>query len=539
MRRKLFFIIIVLSGFSNSLHSQVVNIIPKPQKVELSSGEFVLTSSTSLIVEGNCEKLEFAIKPLQTIFKNSFNRNLEIKRANKRSGKAINAVTVKLGSDFKPEGYALSIKPSGISIEASGASGVFYAIQSLRQLLPSNIESGNKHEFFKLKCLKIEDAPRFEYRGMHLDVGRHFFTADDVKTYIDMIALHKMNVFHWHLTEDQGWRIEIYKYPKLVSVGSVRDETVIGRNSGVYDGVEHKGYYTKKEIRDIVNYAEERFITLIPEIELPGHSLAALTSYPEFGCTGGPYSVRKKWGVSYDVYCAGNDKTFEFLENILSEVIELFPSKYIHIGGDECPKEAWKNCDKCQKRIKSNGLKNENELQSYFVRRIEKFLNSKGKTIIGWDEILEGGVAPNAVVMSWRGIKGGIVAANQNHKVIMTPDTHCYFDHYQSKGRREPHAIGGFTDVEKVYSYEPVPKELSDDQVKYILGAQANVWTEYISYFPHVQYMCLPRMSALSEVVWTKPENKDYNDFKDRMKFLFERFDALGYSSAKHILNEK
>ncbi len=537
--KKYCFLLVLLSLFS-SLKSQTVNIIPKPQNVEFNNGEFILSPETSLIVEGKCENLEFAIKPLQSILKNSFNKGIKVKCEKKKLLKGKNTVKIKISKDYKPEAYSLMIKKSGIIIEAGSSSGVFYAIQSLRQLLPADIESGKKYEFFKLTCLKIEDEPRFEYRGMHLDVGRHFFTVEEVKKYIDMIAMHKMNVFHWHLTEDQGWRIAIEKYPRLVSVGSVREETVIGGNSTVYDGKEHKGFYTKDDIREVVNYAKERFITVIPEIELPGHSLAALASYPEYGCSGGPYKVKKRWGVSDEVYCAGNDKTFEFLENILTEVIELFPSEYIHIGGDECPKKSWKKCEKCQKRINDEGLKDEHELQSYFIRRIEKFLNSKGKIIIGWDEILEGGVAPNATVMSWRGVKGGIEAAKQNHKVIMTPDTHCYFDHYQTENRRrEPFAIGGFTNLEKVYSYEPVPKELSKNESNYIMGAQANVWTEYIKYFSQLQYMCLPRMSALSEVVWTNPENKDYKDFKERVKFLFKRFDALGYSYAKHILKEE
>ncbi|RLD67748.1 MAG: beta-N-acetylhexosaminidase, partial [Bacteroidetes bacterium] len=357
-----------------------------------------------------------------------------------------------------------------------------------------------------------------------LDVCRHFYSVDFVKKYIDLMARYKLNTFHWHLTEDQGWRIEIKKYPELTEIGAWRNEpdTVTG------DTIRYGGYYTQEQISEIVKYAAKRFITIIPEIEMPGHARAALAAYPQFSCSGKQLPVATNWGVFEHVYCAGNDSTFFFIQDIIDEVVELFPGNYIHIGGDECPKEAWEKCPKCQHRIKAEDLANEHELQSYFIRRIEKYLTTKNRKLIGWDEILEGGLAPEATVMSWRGIKGGIAAAKQEHNVIMTPGTHCYFDHYQAKPKYEPKAIGGYTTLKKVYSYEPIPKELNSIESEYILGAQANMWTEYIATEHHLEYMLLPRMLALAEVNWTVFKHKSWTDFQHRLQPQLRRFDREG-----------
>ena len=377
---------------------------------------------------------------------------------------------------------------------------------------------------------------------MHLDVARHFFSVDEVKRYIDLLAMHKLNVFHWHLTDDQGWRIEIKKYPKLTEIGSIRKYTMVEKNFDQYDNTPYGGYYTQEQIRDIVNYAKERFITIIPEVDLPGHMVAALASYPSLGCTGGPYEVQGVWGVHPDVLCAGKEETYEFVTDVLSEVIELFPSRYIHIGGDECPKDRWKKCPLCQVRIRKLGLKTDKEhtaeerLQSYFMTRVEKFLNENNRQIIGWDEILEGGAAPNATVMSWRGTDGGVQAAKLRHNVVMTPNTYLYFDYYQSEDTQtEPLAIGSYVPLERVYDFEPVPDTLDNDSKKYILGAQANLWTEYISDFKQVEYMLLPRLDALSEVQWTQPENKNWVNFLDRLQHNIQVYDLKGYNYGKHI----
>ena len=370
---------------------------------------------------------------------------------------------------------------------------------------------------------------------MHLDVARHFMPVEFIKRYIDLMAMHKMNRFHWHLTEDQGWRIEIKQYPRLTEVGAWRDSTLVGHyGSGVYDGERHGGFYTQEEVREVVAYAQERFITVIPEIEMPGHSSAALAAYPELGCEPEKkYHVQSTWGVFEDIYCP-SETTFTFLENVLTEVMALFPSEYIHIGGDEAPKDAWRKSELAQQVIQREGLADEHELQSYFIRRIEKFLNKHGRQIIGWDEILEGGLAPNATVMSWRGIQGGIEAARQQHNVIMTPGSHCYLDHYQANPDTEPLAIGGFTTLEKTYSYEPTPAELSEEEARYILGAQGNIWTEYMHSGEKVEYMAYPRATALAEVVWSPKEKRNWTDFWRRLQTHFKRLDALGVNYADH-----
>jgi len=431
------------------------------------------------------------------------------------------------------EGYELEIDPNSMFIHAYKPAGLFYGVQTLLQLLPPELETGQNLPGFNqmtLPCMKIIDTPRFPYRGMHLDVGRHFFPVSFIKKYIDLLALHKFNTFHWHLTEDQGWRIEIKQYPKLTEISSTRNETLIGHYRDMphkFDGQQHGGFYTQQEIRDIVQYAQNRYITIIPEIEMPGHSVAALAAYPELSCTESSFDVSTIWGIKEDVYCAGNNKVFEFLENVLSEVIDLFPSKYIHIGGDECPKIRWENCEKCQARIQEEGLADEDELQSYFIRRIEKFLLSKGRKLIGWDEILEGGLAPEATVMSWRGMSGGIEAARQGHDVIMTPVSFCYFDYYQANPEMEPLAIGGYTTLKKVYSFEPVPQELSEIESRHIKGAQGNVWTEYIKTPEYAEYMSVPRMTALSEVVWSPRESRNWQNFRARLDNFSKRLDIL------------
>ncbi len=387
-----------------------------------------------------------------------------------------------------------------------------------------------------LPCLSIADQPRFPWRGMHLDVCRHFFPVEFVKRYIDLLARYKMNTFHWHLTEDQGWRIEIKKYPKLTEVGAWRSGGQVGPYSRrEYDSIPYGGFYTQAQIKEVVAYAAARHVTVVPEIEMPGHAMAALAAYPALGCIGGPYEVQKGWGVFDDVFCAGNDSVFAMLEGVLTEVMELFPGQYLHIGGDECPKERWKACAKCQARMKAHGLKDEHELQSYFIQRIEQFVNSKGRKIIGWDEILEGGLAPNAAVMSWRGTEGGVAAAKSGHYAVMSPGSHCYFDHYQGDPANEPLAIGGYTTLQKVYSYEPIPAELKPEEAKYILGAQGNVWTEYILTPDHVEYMAVPRMLALAEVLWTPKAKRDEADFIRRLENEFPKLEAMKVNASKSL----
>jgi len=428
------------------------------------------------------------------------------------------------------EWHSVQVRPDGITVFAASEAGLFRGSRTLIQLLEQGREHGT------LPCLNITDWPRFQWRGMHLDACRHFWSVEFTKNYIDLLARYKMNSFHWHLTEDQGWRIEIKKYPKLTEVGAWRKGSQVGPYAKLqYDSIPYGGFYTQEQIREVVAYAKARHINVVPEIEMPGHAMAALASYPHLGCTGGPYEVQRGWGVFEDVFCAGNDSVFTMLQDVLTEVMELFPSEIIHIGGDESPKERWKTCAKCQARMKSEGLKDEHELQSYFIQRIEKFVNSKGRKIIGWDEILEGGLAPNAAVMSWRGTEGGIAAARSGHYAVMSPGSHCYFDHYQGDPANEPLAFGGYTTVQKVYSYEPVPAELKPEEHKYILGAQGNVWTEYILTPEHVEYMAVPRMLALAEVLWTPKEKRDEKDFIRRLEEEFPKLEAKGVNASKSL----
>lgn len=512
------------------------SVIPLPQEINRSGdGQFVLKGSTKISYpKGNGIQRQNA-EFLSEYLKVSTGLDLSI------TDELVNDNVIILKSDYqsdKPESYNLVVTANAVTINGADDAGTFYGIQTLRKSVPAG-SSGYAVAFPEVD---IKDYPRFGYRGMMLDVGRHFFPVEFIKKYIDILALHNINRFHWSLTQDQGWRIEIKKYPELTKIGSQRTETVIGRNSGKYDGKPYGGFYTQEEVKDVVAYAQKRFVTIIPEINHPGHMLAALASYPHLGCTGGPYQVEREWGVFDDVLCAGNEEVYPFLENVLTEVLELFPSEYIHVGGDECPKRRWKECPKCQAKIRELGLKadakhsKEDRLQSYVVSRMEKFLNSKGRQIIGWDEILEGGLAPNATVMSWRGTEGGIEAAKQHHNVIMSPNSHMYFDFYQTRDvDNEPLANGGYIPVEKVYSFEPVPASLSEDEKKYVIGVQANLWTEYIPTTDYVEYMILPRMAALAEVQWTMPEKKDYEVFLLRLSRFMDLYKELGYNYATHV----
>ncbi len=532
----------LLGNAQDFVPKKILPIIPLPREIKSSGGEFVLTAETKIVVmaEGFQTEIDYLNKSL----KSSYGFDLPVVKILPTDGNYIIITRPDFEAGWK-ENYDLTINENQIYFLAEGSAGLFYGIETLLQLMP--LEKSDK---VKIPCVQIKDAPRYQWRGMHLDCSRHFFTKDEVKKYIDYLAMYKFNIFHWHLVDDQGWRIEIKKYPLLTSVGGARKETIVGKptwekdgtpsKNDKYDGISYGGFYTQEDVKEIVAYAQSKYITVVPEIEMPGHSLAALAAYPQFSCTGGPFETYTKWGVSDDVYCAGNDATFAFLEDILAEVMPLFPGKYIHIGGDECLKDRWKACPKCQKRIADEKLKNVEELQSYFITRIEKYLNAQGKQIIGWDEILEGGLAPNAAVMSWRGTKGGIEAAKQKHYVVMSPGKPCYFDHYQSKDKtKEPLAIGGFNPLDSVYAYNPTPKMLNEDESKYIMGAQANVWTEYISSFQQVEYMAMPRMAALSEALWTPLDKKNYKDFVARLKLHAPMLDGMGVNYAKHFKSIK
>ena len=514
------------------------NVIPLPQEIRMGQGAGFELNGNTLIVYNGDKEMKRNAQFLAEYIKENTGLDLKITKSKKTKSNVINLAIGNVQEN--KEAYVLTVTKENIEIVSPSAAGVFYGIQTLRKSLPV----GDTEKVI-MPTATITDYPRFSYRGAHLDVSRHFFTTDSIKRVIDMLALHNLNRFHWHLTDDQGWRIEIKKYPKLTTIAAERDETVIGRNTPEYDG-QHYGpfFYTQKECREIVEYAAERHITVIPEIDLPGHMQAALAAYPEYGCTGGPYEVWKMWGVSDNVLCAGNDATLSFIEDVLSEVIKTFPSEYIHIGGDECPKTQWEKCPKCQARIKELGIKGDSKhsaemyLQSFVINHAEKFLNSKGRQIIGWDEILEGGLAPNATVHSWRGIEGGIEAAKQGHDCIMSPTTFMYFDYYQTKYTdNEPLAIGGYVPVEKVYSFEPISDDLPAEVAKHIIGVQANLWSEYVPTYSHVEYMELPRMAALCEVQWCNPQNKDFANFKQRLAPLFRIYDKQGYNYAKHILD--
>lgn len=511
----------------------IPSIIPKPSSIRQSSGNIAIGKQVDIITKSVEAKQVAAL--LQ-----DFLHSKGIEGQLSETDQSANSIRLSVEGNGNPEGYSLTVDEGGIVIKASSGAGLFYGMQTFMQLFPVDDKENTTVPF-----LNIEDAPRFPYRGLHLDVGRHMFPVAFIKKYIDLLAHHKLNRFHWHLTEDQGWRIEIKKYPKLQEVGAYRKETAVGHAGTAdrakpmqFDGQRYGGYYTQEEIKDVVKYAADRYVTVIPEIELPGHALAALAAYPGLGCTGGPYEVATKWGVFDDVYCAGKEETFHFLQDVIDEVVELFPGKYIHIGGDECPKAKWEQCPYCQKRMRDEKLKDVHALQSYFIQRMEKYINSKGRQIIGWDEILEGGLAPNATVMSWRGEEGGIAAASQNHDVIMTPGKWVYLDYYQDTSKTEPLAIGGYLPVSKVYSYEPIPPQLTPEQAQHILGVQSNVWTEYMKTSDYVEYMVYPRACALAEVAWSSRENRDYGDFVKRFAVHAKRLDDWHVNYARHILKE-
>lgn len=514
------------------------NLIPFPARFAGQDGQFTLTPTTRVVI---APATDAAVKSVAQQFAS------EVKAANglllsvaPTSAALVKGTNIFLSINKKlalgDEGYKLTVTPSKVIAEATTAKGLFYATQTMRQLLPVGSSAT-----VTMPACAITDKPRYGYRGLHLDVSRHFMPVSFVKKFIDLMAMHKQNTFHWHLTDDQGWRIEIKKYPKLTQIGSKRAESIVGQYFQNYpqqfDGKPVSGFYTQAEIKDVVRYAQSRFITIVPEIEMPGHAQAALAAYPELSCDPSKkYEVFTKWGVSEDVFCP-SEKTFTFLQDVLTEVIALFPGKYIHIGGDECPKTAWKQSAFCQELIKKNKLKDEHELQSYFIRRIETFLNSKGRSIIGWDEILEGGLAPNATVMSWRGTEGGIAAARQKHNVIMTPTGTCYLDYYQGNPATEPLAIGGYLSIDQVYAYEPMPAELTSAEQKYILGVQGNLWTEYTPTPESVEYMVFPRAIALAEIGWMQTGPHNFEDFALRLKNHLPRLSQIPVNYAKRLFD--
>lgn len=545
MKNKTFFrYIVALIAFawmplSTMAQNADFHVIPLPKDIKYTqAGAFSLTSQTLICYPQGDKELKRNADWLASYIKETTGIELRV------SNLPAQRKCIKLNRSLRnshAEAYEIRVNSDMVYVDGASDAGVFYAVQTLRKAMPVGVTKE-----VVIPACNVTDYPRFAYRGAHLDVARHFMSVDSVKRFIDILALHNINRFHWHLTDDQGWRIEIKKYPLLTKVGARRDQTVIGHNSGRYDGVPYGGFYTQKEIKDIVKYASERYVTIIPEIDMPGHMQAALAAYPALGCTGGPYKVWQMWGVSDDVLCAGNDRTLAFIDDVLDEVARLFSSEYIHVGGDECPKTRWKNCAKCQARIAAEHLEAdghhtaEERLQSYVIKHAEAHLSKLGRKMIGWDETLEGGLAPDATVMSWRGEGGGIEAARQKHDVIMTPNTYLYFDYYQSADKaREPEAIGGYLPIEHVYSYEPVPRALSAEEAKHIVGVQANLWTEYIPTFRQVEYMELPRMAALSEVQWCNPEQKNYQAFLGRLPRLIDVYRQQYYNFSKVVYNVK
>lgn len=526
------FLFVCVNTFSQT---KKVTIVPAPVQMDVRPGTFSFDKSVVIVADQNTAH---EAEMLNVYLNKFYGFKLPVKANVSGAGNSIIFKLTKSGT--AKDAYQLEVADKKITISSDGSEGLFYGIQSLLQLLPDT-NSFASNPTLQISQLSIKDHPRFKYRGMHLDVSRHFFDVDFIKKYIDYLAFHKFNNFHWHLTDDQGWRIEIKKYPLLTSVGAYRNGTITGHAPGTgNDSLRYGGFYTQDEVREVVKYAQDRFITVIPEIEMPGHASAAIAAYPELSCfpeqsteisPRTPWAgsregkqVQQTWGIFPDVFVP-SENTFTFLENVLDEVMQLFPSKYIHIGGDECPKTYWKRSDFCQQLIKEKNLKDEHGLQSYFVQTIEKYLNSKGRNIIGWDEILEGGLAPNATVMSWRGEEGGIAAAQQKHDVIMTPGKYVYFDHAQTKNK-DSLTIGGYLPLDTVMIYNPVPRELSPLEEKYVLGAQANLWTEYIDNTSKVEYMIFPRMSALSEVLWS-PKGTATN-FSDELTEMYKRYKFWG-----------
>ena len=539
--------LLALAACGGPKEQTTLDVVPHPNEVYVQDGSF--DASAASVYYGNDldERSKAAV--------NAFAQQLFLTCGSEGSvveGASDNGIVFELDNTLAHEAYAIAVSPKKVAVKASDLNGFVYAIQTIKQMLPVEV-FGNTPAAdldWTLPCVEIQDAPRFSYRGLHMDVSRHFFTMDEVKKYIDIMEVHKLNTLHWHLTDDQGWRLEIKKYPRLTEVGSIRKKTLVGHlfDSEIYDDKEYgRGcYYTQDQVKEILEYAAAKGITVIPEIDLPGHMLAALAAYPELGCTGGPYDVWGKWGVADDVLCVGKEETMKFLEDVLTEVCELFPAEYVHIGGDECPKVRWEACPHCQAKIAELGLKDdekyqaEHYLQGYVTARMEEFLHSKGKKLIGWDEILEGELAPNATVMSWRGVAGGLQAVRMGHDAIMTPNTFFYLDYYQSLDKEnEPLAIGGYLPVEKCYSYEPTTAGMTDEEKSHILGVQANLWTEYIETADHLFYMLLPRLAALAEVQWCQPEVKDWNRFLDSADDFCAIYDIMGYSYGDHLFDTR
>ena len=511
----------VIMGQDNHL-----DITPTPQSLVQKNGHFTLNSKTSFAIGKNQRadlKKVAAYFQSKILYSTGYNLNI------KNSGSS-NAISLQIDKSLKigNEGYQLTVTPKKVIVKAKTPQGIFYGMQSVMQLLPPQIESETiiDNVAWEIPCVEIKDEPAYGYRGMMLDVCRHFHDVEFVKKQLDIMAMFKMNYFHWHLTDDHLWTIEIKKYPRLAEVGSVR------RNA---DGSIHRGFYTQEQIKEVVAYAAERYITVIPEVELPGHALAALTAYPEYSCTGGPFELRNKWGVEDNVYCAGNDKTFEFLQDILEEVIPLFPGKFFHIGGDECPKSRWEKCPKCQAKIKELGIKalpkhsKENQLQTYFMSELEKEINAHGRRMLGWDEVLEGGLTPNSTIMSWRGIQGGIEAARQHHDVIMTPIQRLYFSNPRIN------KMTGFEWMNRVYNFEPVPAELTDAEKKFVIGTQGCIWTEWTADSTKMEWQILPRMAALSEIQWTLPEHKNFERFMERLPEMLKIYSSLDYGYREDV----
>ena len=541
MKPLFFLIALLLISCSREIIKTEVDVIPQPASVEVYEGECIVAGATFKVDDRFDEIASAAVADFEAAVEAA---------SGTVSGSSKTAVVFKYDRRSGKEAYSISIAENRITVKASSSNGVLYAIQTLKQMLPVEIYTGApaSDKVWALPLAKIEDSPRFAYRGLHLDVARHFFDMDEVKRYIDIMAVHKLNILHWHLTDDQGWRIEIKKYPELTRIGSIRKRTIIGhsRRSNTYDNTPYgEGcWFTQEQIREIIGYAASKGIEIIPEIDLPGHMQSALAVFPDLGCTGGPYEVWDRWGVSKDVLCAGKEGTMEFLKNVLSEVAELFPSEYVHIGGDECPKDRWENCPACQAKIAELGLKDDEEhsaehyLQSYVMAEMETFLASKGKRIIGWDEVLDGEVTPDVTVMSWRGVAGGHKAAKMGHDVIMAANNYFYFDYYQAKDTAgEPLTIGGYVPVSKVYSYEPFTEDMTEEERSHIIGIQANLWTEYIKTPEGLEYMLLPRLSALSEVQWCQSGDRDYDRFLREMEKMADIYDILDYNYATHIFD--
>ena len=529
--------LLVAAACSQAGHEEAdtVSIIPQPRYVQMDEGTFRIDKDTKIFLDEPVEEYMRIVGFLNERLLAAAGFSLEITDEMTADGNVIFFMNAGLPS----EAYGIHVEPNRIVIDYGDGAGAFYALQTIFQLLPEEIFADSRQRGVKweIPCLAMEDAPRFKYRGMHLDVCLHYFDVDFLKKYIDIMALHKVNRFHWHLTEDQGWRLEIKKYPLLTEKGQWRKETVVGSlNSGVYDGTPYGGYYSQEQVRDLVQYAAERYVTIIPEIELPGHALAAIACYPELSCgLEDHYETATKWGVFKQVYCP-KETTFEFLEDVFDEVFELFPSEVVHIGGDECPKASWKACPHCQALIRKLGLKDEYELQSWFVTRMEKYINSKGREIIGWDEILQGGLAPNAKVMSWLGEEGGIQAARQHHEVVMAPHQKYYLDYWQADPDSEPLAMGGPTTLKTMYEYEPVPEVLTPEEARYIIGVEGCVWTEYMDSPERVEYMAWPRMCAIAETGWTQT-GKDWDGFTRRLETHLGRLDRLDVGYCKAFFN--